>query len=48
MVNTLPENIIKVSVKDQPSAFWTSLGFIRNTKNDDMLVYSDPLAHKTY
>ncbi len=48
MVNTLPENITKVSVKDQPSAFWTSLGFIRKTKNDDMLVYSDPLAHKTY
>ena len=48
MVNTLPESITKVSVRDQPSAFWTSLGFVRGTKNDDTLIYSDPLAHKSY
>ena len=48
MVNTLPESITKVSVRDQPSAFWTSLGFVRGTKSDDTLIYSDPLAHKSY
>ena len=48
LVNSLPDNITKVSVKDQPTAFWTSLGFVRGSKNDDFLVYSDPLAFKNY
>ena len=48
LVNSLPEDITKVSVKDQPSAFWTSLGFEKGSKDDNFLVYSDPLAFKNY
>ena len=48
LVNSLPDNITKVSVRDQPSAFWTSLGFVKNSKDDDSLVYSDPLKFKSY
>lgn len=48
LVNSLPENVTKVSVKDDPTAFWKSLGFVQTGKGDDSLVYSDPLALKTY
>ena len=48
LVNSLPDDITTVSVKDQPTAFWTSLGFVRGSKDDESLVYSDPLAFKNY
>lgn len=48
MVNSLPANITKISVTDRPSAFWTSLGFVKQSKDDDTLVYSDPLAYRSY
>jgi len=48
MVNSLPSDITKISVTDRPSAFWTSLGFVKQSKDDDTLVYSDPLAHRSY
>ena len=48
MVNSLPTQVSEVSVKDNPHAFWTSLGFVQREKGDHTLFYSDPKAIKPY
>ena len=50
MVNSLPSNVDKddITVRDNPHAFWTSLGFIQKNKGDEILYYSDPKRIKPY
>ena len=48
MVNSLPREVSQVTVRDNPHAFWTSLGFIQKGKGDHVLFYSDPKAYKPY
>ena len=40
LINSLPSCVDTVTVRDRPTAMWTSLGFIRPSKGSDILVYN--------
>lgn len=48
LVNSRPDQVSDIFVRDSPHAFWTSLGFETQVKGDDVLVYNDVYAHKNY
>ncbi len=48
MINSLPTSVHTITVKDDPSAFWTSLGFVHTSKGGSTLLYSPPNAYKPY
>ena len=48
MVNSLPREVLEISVPDSPQAFWTSMGFTKKNKGDSVLYYNDPKKYQTY
>ena len=44
MINSLPDCVDRVTVRDRPTAMWTSLGFIRPTKGSDILIYNKEIS----
>lgn len=40
LINSLPSCVDRITVRDDPTAMWTSLGFIRPSKGSDILVYN--------
>ena len=48
MANSLPYEVTEISVKDDPHAFWTSLGFVQPEKGGDYLYYDDPTKIRPY
>lgn len=48
MVNSLPKEVLEISVRDTPQAFWTSMGFTKKNKGDSVLYYNDPKKYQTY
>lgn len=48
MVNSLPYDVVEVTVDNDPHAFWTSLGFVERTKGDDYLYYVSPTRVAPY